>query len=247
MNKKKQFLINLFQKKNISDTLHILPVSVLLLISAAHLGGCKEAAPPVPEERAKLVARFFQSIQNKDVKAAMRQGVKLRSLDKYNENIIRLVEIQQCNAYIGSAQKMVNSGNIKGAIAVLQKGVKEYPDNVTLRETLPRLRQLRNAQSLLKAMRRASNSIAMRSALTAAKIGLSANMTPALERYFVHYEKQIFLMEQKEKAAAEARKKAEKAKAAAEAGKKAEKAKVAAGKTPVPASRPLVPAPAVKK
>ena len=35
--------------------------------------------------------------------------------------------------------------------------------------------------------------------------------------------------------------------AAAEAGKKAEKAKVATGKTPVPASRPLVPAPAVKK
>ena len=249
MNKKKQFLINLFQKKNISDTLHILPVSVLLLISAAHLGGCKEAAPPIPEERAKLVARFFQSIQNKDVKAAMRQGVKLRSLDKYNENIIRLVEIQQCNAYINEAQKAVNSGDINKAVAVLRQGVTQYPDNVTLRELLPRVRQLRNARSLLEGMKKASNSIAMRSALTAARIGLYVNTTPALNRYFDQYEKKILEVEKAEqlKARAEAEKRAkEEALKRAEAEKKAaEEAQKKAEAQPAEPSQKQQPEPAM--
>ena len=42
----------------------------------------------------------------------------------------------------------------------------------------------------------------MRSALTAARIGLSVNTTPALEKYFTAYEKKILETEKKEKAAA---------------------------------------------
>ena len=71
----------------------------------------------------------------------MRQGIKLRSLDKHNENIVRLVEIQQCNAYINAAQKAVNAGDINKAVAVLRQGVTQYPDNVTLRELLPRVKR----------------------------------------------------------------------------------------------------------
>ncbi|MBR7104566.1 MAG: hypothetical protein IKC65_06465 [Lentisphaeria bacterium] len=176
----------------------VLPCAALLFV----FSGCRKQPPPPPTGRAELVARFFQSIENNDINAAMRQGVKLRSLDSHNENIIRLVEIQQCNAYISSAQQLVNAGKIREAISVLQKGVRQYPDNVTLRQLLPRVRQLRNARNLLRGMKRASNSISMRSALTAARIGLSVNTTPALEKYFAAYEKKILETEKKEKAAA---------------------------------------------
>ena len=197
-------------------------------VFAVVLCGCGEPVPPPPTERAELVARFFSSISNKDVKAAMRQGIKLHSLDKHNENIIRLVEIQQCNAYISSAQKLINAGNISGAIDVLRQGVKQHPDNVTLREMLPRVRQLRNAVKLLNSMKKASSSIAMRSALTAAKIGLAANSTPTLQKYFEEYERKITATEIQEKALAEAKAKAEqeriaKEKAKAEAKLEAEK------------------------
>ena len=66
------------------------------------LPGCGRKAPPPPTERMELVARFFESVKNNDSSAAMRQGVKLRSLDRHNESIARLVEIQQCNSYIGT-------------------------------------------------------------------------------------------------------------------------------------------------
>lgn len=192
------------------------------LIAAYYLCGCGDPAPQPPTEKAELVARFFASIDNKDVNAAMRQGVKLRSLDQHNENIIRLVEIQQCNAYIEAAQKKVNTGDIQGAITVLRKGVRLYPENIALREMLPRVRQLRNAQALLEGMRNATTSIAMRSALTAAKIGFSLNITPALQKYFAQYEKQISAAEIREEAEAAAKEKAEKEKAEAEAKQKTE-------------------------
>ena len=173
-----------------------------VFIPAALFCGCGRQAPPPPVERAELVERFFKSIENNDVDTAMRQGIKLRAIDNHNENVVRLVEIQQCNAFIVSAQKKINSGDIRGAVTILQQGVKQYPDNVTLRNLLPKVRQLRNARSLIAGMQRASNSIAMRSALTAAKIGLSLNHSPALLDWFARYEKKTAQLEKLEKAAA---------------------------------------------
>ena len=206
-----------------------MPAVFLPVLLVFCLCGCGEEAPPPPTEKAELVTRFFTSISNNDVNSAMRQGVKLRSLDKHNESIIRLVEIQQCNAYIEEAQKKLNSGNIDGAISVLRKGVQLNPENVALREMLPRVRQLKNAKKLIRGMKTASTSIAMRSALTAAKIGLSLNMTPALQAYMVQYEKRITAAEVKEQAEAEAKEKARQEKAAREKAEreKAEREKAA--------------------
>ena len=223
----------MFEYFSIKKTESVLCAAVL----AAILCGCGEPVPPPPTERAELVARFFSSISNKDVKAAMRQGIKLHSLDKHNENIIRLVEIQQCNAYISSAQKLINAGNISGAIDVLRQGVKQHPDNVTLREMLPRVRQLRNAVKLLNGMKKATSSIAMRSALTAAKIGLAANSTPKLQKYFAEYERKITATEIQEKALAEAKEKAERERIARE---KAEAAAKAEAKTKLEAEKKAV-------
>ena len=203
-------------------------MSAVVLPAVLCLCGCGEPVPPPPTEKAELVTRFFASISSKDVNSAMRQGVKLRSLDKHNENIIRLVEIQQCNAYIEMAQKKLNSGDVDGAIAVLRKGVQLHPENVTLREMLPKVRQLRNAKKLIRGMKSATTSIAMRSALTAAKIGLSLNTTRALQKYFDQYEKRIKAVEVKEKAEAEAKEKAEREKAERE---KAEREKAEREKT----------------
>ena len=182
------------------ETLNSAGIPAVVLLAVFCLCGCGEPVPPPPTEKAELVSRFFASFNNKDVKSAMRQGVKLRSLDKHNENIIRLVEIQQCNAYVEAAQKKLNSGDVNGAIAILRKGVRLYPENVSLREMLPRVRQLRNAAKLIRGMKNASTSISMRSALTAAKIGLSLNTTPALQKFFEQYEKKITAAEVKEKA-----------------------------------------------
>ena len=212
------------------ETLKSAGMSAAVLWAAFCLSGCGEPVPPPPTEKAELVTRFFASINNKDVNSAMRQGVKLRSLDKHNENIIRLVEIQQCNAYIEMAQKKLNSGDVDGAITVLRKGVQLHPENVSLREMLPRVRQLRNAHKLIRGMKTARTAVAMRSALTAAKIGLSLNTTPALQKHFDQYEKRIVAAEVKEKAEAEAKEKAEREKAerekAAEAKNTQEKSSI---------------------
>lgn len=226
-----------------------LRLPVLTGILTLLIAGCSDEPPPLPTGRAELVIRFFKSVENNDVNSAMRQGIKLRSLDKHNENIVRLVEIQQCNAYINEAQKAVNAGDINKAVAVLRQGVSRYPDNVTLRELLPRVRQLRNARSLLEGMKKASNSIAMRSALTAARIGLYINTTPALNRYFDQYEKKILEVEKAEqlKARAEAEKRAkEEALKRAEAEKKAaEEAQKKAESQPAEPSQKQQPEPAM--
>jgi len=206
------------------------------------LPGCGRQAPPPPTERMELVARFFASVKSRDFNAAMRQGVQLHALDSHNENITRLVEIQQCNAYVSAAQKMVNSGDIPGAVAVLEKGVKRYPDNITLREILPKVRQLRNAKNLINGMRQASNSIAMRSALTAAKIGLAANETPALRNYFASYERKIIAVERQEKILEERKARAEAAEKARQLAAEKAKQQAAKGK-PVPKEPQLVPPP----
>ena len=209
------------------------------------LPGCGRKAPPPPTERMELVARFFESVKNNDSSAAMRQGVKLRSLDRHNESIARLVEIQQCNSYIGTAQKMVNAGDIAGAVSILEQGVRIYPDNITLRELLPRVRQLRNAKNLIGGMRQAANSVSMRSALTAAKIGLAANETPALRKYFSDYERKIIATEREEKIREEMKARAEAAERAKQQQEKktsvspvSEKAQPAA--KPQPAAAPKV-------
>ena len=216
--------------------------SVIFSYSAALLGllltsGCGNEAPPPPTEKAELVVRFFSSIQKRDFQSAMRQGIKLRALDNHNENISKLVEIQQCNAYIGSVQKHLNAGRINQAAAILQKGVNTYPDNITLRNLLPKVRQLRNAKNLINGMERASDSISMRSALMAAKIGMAANTTARLNRYFANYEKRIAAAEKQErlqklerqKKAEEERKKAEQS--AARPDSNAEKTDPAAANT----------------
>ena len=160
----------------------------LLLI----LCGCGEKRQEnIPIASTELMIRFFSSMRKGDHASAVKQGVKLYALDNSQDSVVQLIMLEQANQYISEVQKHLNSGDLKTALAVLEKGMKQYPDNKALGQYHRRVRQLRNVNALLRAMDNANNSASMSAALTAAKIGLAANMTPALEKYFADYEDKI--------------------------------------------------------
>ena len=160
---------------------------MLLLIS-----GCGNELPvDVPLASTELMIRFFASMRKGDHASAVQQGVKLYAIDNSQESVIQLVMLEQANQYVSEVQKYLNSGDLKSALAILETGMQKYPDNKTLPRYYRQVRQLRNVKALLDAMERADNSASMSAALTAARIGLAANMTSRLESYFAEYEKKI--------------------------------------------------------
>ncbi len=126
-----------------------------------------------------------------DSVSATSQGQKLLAMDPGNGYISRLVNIQQSNSYVERAQKLVNDGDVAGALAVVEEGLKVYPLNRTLSQLRGQLRQLRHAKMLIANMQNAKGSSAMTAALTAATTGLSSNRTAKLENYFKAYRQRI--------------------------------------------------------
>ena len=169
---------------------HLLTIAAVLCL-AGGVTGCGKAHPAPPVERNSLILRFFNSMTTADAAAASEQGEKLRQMDNANDYIIKLVTIQQSNAYLQRAQGEINAGNIDKALEILNEGVKTSPGNRDLSRQRGRVRQLRNAKMLLNEMKEAKNSAAMSAALTAASTGLSANMTPKLQAYFNSYKLKI--------------------------------------------------------
>ncbi len=166
-------------------------VMIALVCLAGFFSGCGKTPQALPTERNSLILRFFESMARGDASAASEQGAKLMAMDISNDYIIKLVTVQQSNTFLQRAQREINIGNIDGALAVLNEGIKTYPSNRDLVRQRGRIRQLRNAKMLLDEMRNAKTSAAMSSALTAASTGLSSNMTPKLRAYFTDYRLQI--------------------------------------------------------
>ena len=165
--------------------------AVLIGVAAsAALVGCSEHKEP-PLERLELVSRFFDSVRKRDFETAARQGQKLYAMDRNNEFLLHLITIHESNFFLRQAQKELNSGNVDGALRVLAEGSRRYPDNRTLRMYRTRIIQLRNAKSLIGAMKSARGEAAMSAALTAAETGLGTNMSPKLAAYFKSYESEI--------------------------------------------------------
>ena len=159
----------------------------------ALLAGCGEEHQAPPSERNQLVNRSV---------SATSQGQKLLAMDPGNDYIAKLVNIQQSNSYVERAQKLVNAGDVAGALAVVEEGLKVYPLNRTLSQLRGQLRQLRHAKMLIANMRSAKSSSAMTAALTAATTGLSSNRTEKLENYFKTYRQRIAETAAREQAAA---------------------------------------------
>lgn len=181
--------------KNFSIQLFLLALSAPLLFC-----GCQEndnAVPPTASS--ELMIRFFASMRKGDHASAVQQGVKLYALDNSQDSVIQLVMLEQANQYVTQAQKHLNTGNLKAASDVLVSGMKNYPENKNLPLYYRKVRQLRNVSSLLNAMKKANNSASMQAALTAARIGLAANTTPELEKYFREYEKKTAVVRSSEK------------------------------------------------
>ena len=169
--------------------------TVLAVAVAAALAGCSERKPP-PLERLDLVSRFFESIRSERFDDAARQGRKLYEMDRNNEFLLHLITIHESNTFLRRAQVKLNSGKVDETLQILDEGIAKYPENRTLRMYRTKVSQLRNAKSLISAMRRAKGEAAMSAALTAAETGLGTNMSPKLEAYFKSYEAKIKLAAQ---------------------------------------------------
>ena len=102
---------------------HLLTIAAVLCL-AGGVTGCGKAHPAPPVERNSLILRFFNSMTTADAAAASEQGEKLRQMDNANDYIIKLVTIQQSNAYLQRAQGEINAGNIDKAREILNEGVK---------------------------------------------------------------------------------------------------------------------------
>lgn len=163
----------------------------LLLVIGAVLTGCDREHPAPPSERNELVLRFFENLEKGNTDAAIRQGRKIVALDPANDFIIHLLEIQESNAAISAAQKKLDAGDVDGAVDIITSGIRKYPENRTLPQIRSKLRQLKHARKLITSMETVKNPESMSASLTAARTGLSANISPALRRYFDEYAKKI--------------------------------------------------------
>ena len=168
-----------------------------ILVAAAVLSvgltGCaKKSTRKAPAfERMELVSRFFDSVRHERFSDAANQGRKLYDMDRNNEFLLHLITIHESNVFLRKAQEELNSGNVEAALQVLDQGSRKYPENRTLRMYRTKVSQLRNAESLIAAMKNAKGEAAMSAALTAAETGLGTNMSPRLAAYFKNYEAKI--------------------------------------------------------
>ncbi len=159
-------------------------------VALAAFSGCSDHEEP-PVERLDLVSRFFRSVEKGEYEAAAQQGRKIYELDRNNDFMLHLITVHECNIYLLNAQKLLNAGNVNGALRILEDGSRRYPDNRTLGMYHTKLLQLRNAKRLMTAMKNAKGEAAMSASLTAAETGLGTNMSPQLAAYFRSYEEKI--------------------------------------------------------
>ena len=165
-------------------------IFTLIIVSALLLAaGCKqEKHTPPPVEKIALTVRFFESMQNGNSAAAVRQGKNIFNLDRSQNHVSTLISIQESNETIVAAQKLLNSGKVIQALALINNALKNYPENNVLRRSKIKLEELKNAGKYLTAMTRARTAAAMNSARETASIGLSANRTAKLQKFFDDYE-----------------------------------------------------------
>jgi len=172
---------------NMDRYITLIITSFLLILT-----GCKqEKHTPPPVERISLVVRFFDSIQNGDPEAAVRQGKNIFNLDRSQNHVSTLISIQESNETVVNAQKLLDSGKVSLALSLITNALKTYPENNVLRRSKIKLEELKNAQKYLVAMTRARTAAAMSSARETAEIGLSSNKTDKLQKFLDDYETRV--------------------------------------------------------
>lgn len=167
-----------------------------LFIGMLLCGGCGHEHQAPPLTSGELMVRFFASMRKGDYENAVQLGSKLQALDTSNDLVSQLVVIQQSNQYIAMAQQAIDEHDLPRALAAIDSGIRAYPGNRTLPQLSRQVKQLRNAENLLQSMAKAKSPDAMSAALTAARIGLAANQTPKLKKYFEDYGKRLEALRQ---------------------------------------------------
>ncbi len=103
-----------------------------------------------------LVIRMFHSMDSGDGAAAAEQAKKLQALDPENTYLITIMDTQRGNALIGKAQKLLDSGRLDEAIAVLEEGRRGMPFYGRIGQEIRRLRLLAVLQDAVRSYENAS-------------------------------------------------------------------------------------------
>ena len=133
----------------------------------ALLCGCGGSAPAgtPPAERNALVIRMFRSMEKGDAASAAAQTAKVRAYDPGNAYFGWIIEVQECNQLIASAQTSLDAGNLKEAETILQEARRRYPLQPSLAVELKKVRQLAELRHAVHAYRAARDFAARDQAL----------------------------------------------------------------------------------
>ncbi len=189
-------------------TFAVLGVSISMLLS-----GCGEKkSRTAPSSRNQLVIRLFQSLDEKEYAAATEQARKLRALDPGNPYFDVIITRQQSNICTVKAQKQLDSGDYKGALETLEKGVKEFPLSQQLKEAHAKVLKLHRADMAIKTYARADGFNARAKAMQKMESAVKALNVPELNAAAEVKRKALAAeLDAKQKAEAAAKEAAEKA------------------------------------
>ncbi len=119
-------------------------VLIVLVIS-----GCFDDKARDPQlTNLRLTSDLLDSLSKKDHKAAAIQAAKLKAIIPESTFLSQLEESEISNIYIIEAQKLLDKGDLKGGLKIINKGLGEHPMNRHLqkcRRQLVRLGELETA------------------------------------------------------------------------------------------------------
>ena len=121
----------------------------IVSLASGLLAGCgkKERAMTPPTERNRLLIRLFQSIDSGDYAVSALQAEKFLALDPSNLFLIQMAEIQRGNLAVKEAQKVLDQGDIRQAIAILRRTQQTTPLHAEISQQLDQLQQLERVRN----------------------------------------------------------------------------------------------------
>jgi len=132
---------------------------LIAFIFVIGLVGCNEKKiPPPPTAHALLAKNLFNNLSRKQHDPALKRIQKVRALAPTNEFLIQLEEREFCNNYIRKAQKLLDTGKVSQALAIINTSRRNYPLNRNLLAIQLELMQLEGLQKRIKRLNSARSS-----------------------------------------------------------------------------------------
>lgn len=157
------------------------------------LCGCGGSAPEgtPPAERNALVLRMFHSMAKGDAVSAAAQTAKVRAYDPGNAYFSAIIEVQECNQLMASAQTALDKGDFAKAEDILEEARKRYPLQPLVAIELNRLRQLKQLRAAAAVFRSAGSVAERERALKEVRRQAELVRDPALTALCTQLQKQL--------------------------------------------------------